>query len=124
MNGRVFPTLREAIHHTATRSGRSMKEIAAELDWSPTMLSFVTTLGEDNAKTFPLDNRLIRLMEFTGDISPLMTLADKLGYDLTPKRDQTAQIVEAFRSEVADLNRRMEQLLLNLEPTPKGKGKR
>ena len=115
MRARVFPTLREAIHHTATRSGKSMKEIAAELDWSPTMLSFVTTLGEDNQRGFPVDEaHLVRLMTFTEDYSPLATLADKLGFELVPKRERTAEEVSALRQDLAAFGKRIEQLSLDL----------
>lgn len=116
MNARVFPTMREAIHHAATRSGRSMKEIAAELDWSPTALSLTTTLGEDNARPFPADDaHLIKLQLLTGDYSPLATMADKLGYELVPKRDRTAEIAVELKREVVALGGKVEQLLLGLD---------
>jgi hypothetical protein len=116
MNGRVFATMRDAINHAATRSGKSQKEIAGELDWSPTMLSLATTLGEENARPFPCDDaHLVRMMAYTGDHSPLLTLADKLGYELVPRRDRTAEMVAALTQTVQGVQKTLEQLSLGLD---------
>ena len=48
IKGRAFRSLREAVHHTATQNG-PMKNIASDLDWSPSELCLRTTLGTDNA---------------------------------------------------------------------------
>ena len=118
----MFPTLREAIHATATGARQPMKALAADLDWSPSELSMRTTLGGDNGRTFPAsDEHLIRLMRVTGDYSILYTIAELTGYEVQPKRDRMPEIAMQLRGELADVNRRVEQLLLNLDPGPGGR---
>lgn len=114
MSGFVFASLREAIHATATRAPVPMKALAIELDWSPSELSMRTTLGEDNARAFPADDaHLLKLMQVTGDHSVLLTLADKLGYELVTKRDRVPEIVEQVRGQLVDLTKQV-QLLLDM----------
>ena len=108
----IFPTLREAIHHTTTRSGIPMKQIAAELDWSPSMLSFATTLGQENVKAFPADDaHLVKLMEVTGDDSILATLAFKRGYELVPKRDRMPEVLAGLHEDFKSLGEKLQMVL-------------
>src|SRR5689334_6776259 len=123
-NPRIFPTLREAIHATATGSVVPMKAHASELDYSPSELSMRTTLGGESARPFPANDdqeRLIRLQRVTNDVSVLATMADLLGYEIIEKRDRTPERVAALVAEVQALNRRVEQLVL---PTVPGPGRR
>jgi len=123
-NPRVFPTLREAIHATATSGRLPMKALASELDWSPSELSMRTTLGGESARPFPANDdqdRLVRLQRVTADVSILATMADLLGYEIVEKRDRTPERVAALVAEVQALNRRVEQLVL---PTMPGPGRR
>lgn len=114
MHAKVFPSLRDAIHATATKGTPPMKALASELDWSPSELSMRTTLGDDNARPFPADDaHLVRLMQITGDHSILATLADKLGYELMPKRDRIPEIVSGLRDDFLALNRKF-QLVLDM----------
>ena len=96
--GRRCSSLREAIHATATGNG-PMKPLAAEMDWSPSEFCRRTTLGDDNTLSFPADDRLIRLQELTGDHSILITMADRLGYDVRPKADRYPELVQHLASE-------------------------
>lgn len=113
MKGQVFRTLRESIHHTVTRSGIPMKAIAAELDMSPSTLSMATTLGDDNARAFPADDaHLVKLIEITGDASILMTLADRLGYELRPKPQKAAaELLEEVRDGLRTFMPLVQQVL-------------
>lgn len=120
MKAKVYRTLREAIHATATGNGQ-MKILAAELDWSPSELSRRTTLGEDNALAFPADDRLIRIQQLTGDHSILATMADSLGYELSPKRERVPELLQALTAEAKRLNDSI-QLVLSTPWVPPAKG--
>lgn len=111
MKGRVLPSLREAIHACATGSGKPMKVIAGELDMSPSELSHRTTLGGDNAKPFPADDRLIKLQRETGDHSPLYTMADALGYELKPKSDRLGDVLAETQQRIRELLPAMQMVL-------------
>lgn len=112
MNGRAYPSVREAIHATATRGTVPMKALASDLDWSPSELSMRTTLGDDNARSFPADDdHLVKMMERTDDDSILMTLAAKRGYELLPKRDRVPEMVEQLRSDLKIFHGKVQLLL-------------
>lgn len=111
MPKQTFRTLREAIHHTATRAGVPMKALAADLDYSPSDLSMRTTLGDENARPFPADDRLIRLQQLTGDHSILATMADALGYELHPKQERVPELVAQLAQEAKRLNESIQLVL-------------
>lgn len=111
LQGHSCPTLREAIHTTATCGTVPMKMLAAELDLSPSNLSMRTTLGADGIP-FPADERLIRMQQVTGDLSILLTMAEALGCEVHPKRDHLPEILESIATKQADLARSVEQLRL------------
>lgn len=121
MKGRPFLTLRESIHSTATMNG-PMKELAPQLDWSPSELSMRVTLGGDSARPFPADDEhLIQIQRITGDYSILFTMAELLGYELQPKKDRWPELVKHLQADVQDLTKRLQLVLdLRVDP-PKGK---
>lgn len=88
-----------------------MKELAAELDYSPSDLSMRTTLGEENSRSFPADDRLIRIQQLTGDHSILATMADALGYELHPKQERLPELVANLASEAKRLNEHIQLVL-------------
>lgn len=113
----VCPTLREALNRSAYGGGRLAKLLAAELDWSPSEFTMRVTIGGDSARHFPANDeaeRLPRLMQLTGDYSYLATLADKLGFELKPKPERTAEEVSALRADLQAFGKRIEQLSLDL----------
>jgi hypothetical protein len=126
---RVFPSLRESIHATATTGKLSMKALAAELDYSPSELSMRTTLGGDSARAFPCDDEhLVKLMRITQDFSVLFTMADLCGFELQPKKERIAEMVAELQRTVETLGPRMQMLLeipgFEYKPgKPKGKGR-
>ena len=122
MANQTFRTIREAIHHTATQGGVQMKSLAADLDWSPSELSFRTTLGEDNARPFPADDRLIRIQQLTGDHSILATMAAALGYELHPKQERMPELIAHLAAEAKRLNESI-QLVLNTPWVQQKKGR-
>jgi hypothetical protein len=95
MNGQIFPSIREAIHHTATASGIPMKSLAADLDYSPTEMSMRTTLGTEG-REFPA-SKLVKLQKLTKNVSILMTEADQLGYELRPKQDRLPDMLQQIQ---------------------------
>jgi len=120
--GRVSLTLRDAIHATATGAKMPMKALAAELDWSPSELSMRTTLGGDSARPFPADDdHLIRIQRVTGDCSILATMADLLGYELTPKKERLGELLAQVQQQIKSAQDQMKQLSLELGET---KGRR
>ena len=111
-NGRVLPSLLEALHSTATGSGMPMKALAGELDWSPSELSHRTTLGGESLKPFPADDEhLVKLMRVTGDYSVLFTLADLCGYELAPKKERQAEMIVELQRDAKQLGQRIQMLL-------------
>src|SRR5574337_1239039 len=121
MTGRVYGSLREALHATATGAKLPMKALAAELDWSPSELSMRTTLGGDNGRAFPADDEhLIRIQRVTEDASVLYTMADLLGFELLPKRERTAELLAQVQRDLRQLMPRMQMVLdIGAEPEPK-----
>lgn len=122
MNGRVFSSLREAIHATATASRLPMKALASELDWSPSELSMRTTLGGDSGRAFPADDEhLIRIQRVTDDVSVLYTMADLLGFEVVPKKERTAALLAEVQRDLRELMPRM-QMVLDIGVESAGKG--
>lgn len=119
MTAQAFRTIREAIHHTATSCGVPMKALASELDYSPSDLSMRTTLADDG-RPFPADDRLIRLQELTADTSILITMADRLGFEVRPKQDRLPEILQHIAVEQKRLNDAV-QLVLSTPWIPGGK---
>jgi hypothetical protein len=112
---RVFSSVREALHATATGAAQPMKALAAELDWSPSELSMRTTLGGDNGRAFPCDDEhLVKLMRITQDYSVLFTMADLCGFELAPKRERLAEMVMEMRHSLERLIPKAEQILLEI----------
>lgn len=119
----VYASLREAIHGTATRSTKPLREIAPLLDWSPFELSMRITLGGDSARPFPMDEEhLLRLMQVTNDYSILATLADRCGYELQPKKDRLGAVLAGIQEQLKQTQDQVRQLSLELGET-KGKGR-
>lgn len=109
---RAFPSVREAIHATATTNKISMKDLAPKLDWSPSELSMRTTLGGESARPFPADDEhLVQIMKATQDYSILFTLADLCGFEVQPKKERVAEMVMALRRDMADFLPRVQMLL-------------
>jgi hypothetical protein len=76
---RVYRGIREAIHAAAHGYG-CLKTLAGDLDMSPSGLSMCTVLSDgESARPFPAE-KLGDLCHNTGNMSPLLTLADQLGY--------------------------------------------
>lgn len=126
--GKVFPSLREALHHTATSGVVPMKALAAELDWSPSQLSMATTLGTENPRTFPADDEhLLRLIQRTGDHSFLLTLADLLHCEVRPKVVDVPGLLQDVQREIRVIAPKLQMVLdmaLPNGPTPGGARRR
>jgi len=122
VTGRVYGSLRDALHATATGARVPMKALAAELDWSPSELSMRTTLGGDNGRAFPADDEhLIKLQRVTEDVSVLYTMAELLGFEVVPKRERTAELLVQVQRDLRELMPRI-QMVLNIGVEPPGKG--
>lgn len=121
-HGRVFVTLRDAINATASGSKMPMKQLAGELDWSPSELSMRIALSGESARAFPADDEhLVKLMRVTGDHSIVYTLAALLGYDLEPKKERIGELLLQVQQQIKSAQDQMKQLSLELGET---KGRR
>jgi len=120
MSTKVFHTIREAIHHTASNAGVPMKSLACDLDYSPSDLSMRVTLS-DEGRPFPADDRLIRIQELTGDHSILATMAEALGYEISPKQERLPELVAALVAEHKRLNDSVQLILSTPWVAQKGK---
>lgn len=122
MTGRALGSLREAIHKTATGSGIPMKQLAAELDWSPSELSHRTTLGGESLKPFPADDdHLVKIQAVTGDASILFTMCELLGYEAPRLKERDIpKMVQEAKATAAEAVKKLQQLVLELD---KGKGR-
>jgi len=128
IRGQAFRTLREAVHHTATQNG-PMKNIASDLDWSPSELCLRSTLGTDNARPFPLDDpteRAVTLQQMTGDYSILLTMAEKLGFELKLKADRYPEMLQHVATSLEHITKEFSQLrlMVPLADSVPTKGKR
>lgn len=113
MKGQVFRSIPEAIHHTYA-DHPDKKTLSADLDYSPSNLSQRTNLAEDPQYPFPATDRLIRLQELTGDFSILLTMADRLGFEVHPKRDHLPEILRGIQETQQELGRKIQQLELTV----------
>jgi hypothetical protein len=103
MKSKAFRTIPEAIHATYSDHA-DKKSLAADLDYSPSNLSQRTSLSEDAQYPFPATDRLIRLQEITGNVSILLTMADRLGFEVRPKAERMPELVEHLTAEARRLN--------------------
>lgn len=72
----AYPTCREYIAYLVHHQGRAQKAIAADMDYSPSMLSRKVGQSPDDSARFTLDD-LERFMEVTGDTAPVLYLVEK-----------------------------------------------
>ncbi len=84
-----FNMIHDALNKTVYGSGKSLKEIAYELDYSPSELSRRCNHAEKIV--FPLD-KVPDLMRITGNYTILKVLANQSGYELKEKEISLAEI--------------------------------
>lgn len=72
----AYETCREYIAHRMHHQGRSQKAIAADMDYSPSHLSRKCAQSPDDSMRFTLDD-LERFIQVTGDVTPVIYLAEK-----------------------------------------------
>jgi hypothetical protein len=115
MKPTIYPSLREAIYYTVARSKLSTAALAAELGWTPSQLSRHTSLDGASALPFPCDERLVKLMQITGDHSILYTMADLLGYDVVPKAERLPEMLADLIASQHEQLEKAQALLKRLE---------
>lgn len=92
---RIYRSVRDAVHHAA-HGVESIKALAADLDMSPSALSMSTVLSDgENARPFPAE-KLADLCAITGNYSPLLTLAEQLGFRCIPceQAEESVELLE------------------------------
>jgi len=102
-------TIKEAIIAAVSNSGMSQRAVAAELDYSPQ--EFHRILSSEEYRYFPVE-KLPKLLEITGDYTPLYWLVNKF---LMPLQDAREQQFQEFLKAMP----KIEKLLKTIK---KGKG--
>ena len=74
------PTLLGCCHESAVRNERPMKAIAADMDMSSSDLGRKLAPAEGDPRRLSVDD-LVRLIESTGDLSPIYWLIEKFAID-------------------------------------------
>jgi hypothetical protein len=113
MADKIYSTLREATHETYSACS-DKQGLAWDLEWDKAEMSNRTTQA-DGYRPFPADDKKERLVGFmlkTGNFSYLMTLAEKCGYEISPKRDRLPEMLASTGQQVAELIRSFEQMKL------------
>lgn len=96
----VYETCREFVAQRIHHQGRPQKAIAADMDYSPSHLSRKCAQSPDDSMRFTLDD-LERFIEVTGDVTPVIYLAEKfLG-----RGDEVTNLRRALREAEARLAR-------------------
>lgn len=97
MASRACRTMREAVGLSVSACPETQGRLAIALDMQPSHLSgSISPSVGDPARYFPAD-KLVELCEASGNISPLLTLAAHLGYEVVRR--------EELRAVAADLDR-------------------
>jgi hypothetical protein len=128
MTGRIYPTLRKAIHYTVrdfcNRDGAKTLLLCEALKCAPATLSAMTAEYEQSSSRNPSPEDLEIIMATTGDDSIAMTAADLRGRETSPKRDRFPEIVQALTSEAKRLTDSIQLVLATpwvQQQTTKGK---
>ena len=74
------PTLLSCCHESAVRNERPMKAIAADMDMSSSDLGRKLAPAEGDPRRLSVDD-LVRLIESTGDLSPIYWLIERFAID-------------------------------------------
>jgi hypothetical protein len=74
------PTLLACCHEAAVRNERPMKAIAADMDMSSSDLGRKLAPADSDPRRLSVDD-LVRLIEATGDLSPIYWLIEKFAID-------------------------------------------
>jgi hypothetical protein len=83
-----YSSLREFIGYRTHHQGRFQKEIAADMDLSPSHLARKIAQAPGDSMKFTVDN-LEKFIEVTGDTSPVLYLVEKY---LTEQTDKIAEL--------------------------------
>ncbi|WP_435310661.1 hypothetical protein [Primorskyibacter sedentarius] len=84
-----FPNFRECVHASVYNSGKQLKAVAADLDYSPSKLSRMLADNPDDPLNFPID-RFPELVAATGDLRPIFWLVERFLEDSDAKRKRAA----------------------------------
>lgn len=128
MTGRVYPSLRRAIHYTVrdfcARDSAKTLLLCEALNCKPSSLSAMTAEYEQESSRNPSPEDLETIMAVTRDDSIARTAADKAGSETRPKRDQIPDILRQIQETQATLGRQFQQLPLAIPVATAGKRSR
>ena len=97
----------DALNKTVYGSDKSLKEIAYELDYSPSELS--RRCNHEDKIVFPLD-KLPDLMRITSNYTILEVLAEQSGYELKAKEISLAEIGLEIRNASNTISKAMNSM--------------
>lgn len=98
------PTLLSCCHEAAVRSDRPMKAIAADMDMSSSDLGRKLAPAEGDPRRLSVDD-LVRLLEATGDLSPIYWLIEKFAIDDEAKQRRAQAELAKLLPELVALAR-------------------
>lgn len=111
----VYPTLRKAIHETYQQYPHK-EALAGHCQWGKEEIS----KRANGALPFPADDpveRIVLMMQNSGDYSYLETLAYKCGRGIHLLSERYGEVLQQLHEETRQQNRRIEQLALMIPIT-------
>ena len=95
-----YATCRDYVAARVHQIGKTQKEIAADMDLSPSQLSRKLAQGDADSARFTLDD-LENYVRVTGDIEPVLYLAGKYVASRAP---------DELRRQIAELQKRLNEV--------------
>lgn len=103
-----------AINQTVYSSGLSLKEIAADLDMSPSELSRRCNVNDSISMTKQLE-RIVQLIRKTKNFSILDTMEEAVGREAKPIEKSPTQLIEDLKEVINELPVRLKEALEVME---------
>ena len=103
-----FPEFNACVRASVYGCGRQFKAIAADLDYSPSLLSRMLADNPDDPRNFPVD-RLPDLVEATGDKRPVLWLVEYFLEDAESRRKQALDQLASMMPQLQQALRQWEK---------------
>lgn len=95
-----FPQFKDCVRASVYGCGRSFKGVAADLDYSPSLLSRMLADNPNDPRNFPVD-RLPDLVAATGDKRPVLWLVEKFLEDAEARRKQALDSLASMLPQIS-----------------------
>ncbi|MDN5939068.1 MAG: hypothetical protein L0H83_10455, partial [Salinisphaera sp.] len=100
------PAFNDCVRASVYGCGRAFKAVAADLDYSPSLLSRMLADNPDDPRNFPVD-RLPDLIAVTADKRPVLWRVEKFLEDAEARRKQA---LDSLASMLPQINAALKQL--------------